>query len=114
MVQLNSNLRKTLAIALPFDGSKHFKEDLDNASPNLQGLTRKQFMSYMGELENLGFVITTYNDDRSDIGIIFSSEATSYFTDSKLENIRTAGRYCFQFLVGTSGGLIALFLSNLV
>ena len=112
-VKLNANLKKTLAIALPFNGRERFISAIDHESPGLRGLSEYEFYGYVQELVDMKLARMESSPEGDDFMLVFSSAATSYFKDSKVEVAKTFGRYCFQLLVGTSGGLLALFLSGL-
>ena len=112
-VKLNANLRKTLAIALPFNGREDFMSALENEAPDLRGLSEYEFYEYIQELVDMKLARVEANPECDDFMLIFASAATSYFKDSKAEVAKTIGRYCFQLLVGACGGLVALLLSNL-
>lgn len=116
MVRLNSNLRKTLRIALPMNGCEAVFARIDETKPDLEGFSEDEFLRYLTELEDMGLanVYAVYDVDGEvkDFSLYFNSDAASYFVDNKWEIAKTVGRYAFQLVVGASGGLVVLLLSQ--
>ena len=46
--------------------------------------------------------------------MLLSSLGACYFQESKIEVAKAVGKYAFQFLIGTSGGLAALLVQRML
>lgn len=115
MVKLNSNQRKILAAVIPIDGKMGLHEAAAKGIIDIEsmGMSSRQFLSYLSELARLGLLKSEKYED-GDKGVLLSSLGACYFRESKIEVAKAVGKYAFQFLVGTSGGLAALFIQRML
>lgn len=115
MVRLNRNQRKVLAAVIPIDGKRGFRRAIDDGAIDLDslGLNRDQFRRYLNELVGLGLVKPEKTEDGDKL-VLLSSLGACYFQESKIEVAKAVGKYAFQFLIGTSGGLAALLVQRML
>lgn len=114
MIKLNKYQAKALKVVTPFDGEPNFMDLLESGKVNMHGLSFDQLSICLEELKHKGLVLLITNENEDDLTIRLSSEALSYSSSRKTEIAKTFGKYAFQFLVGTSGGLAAYLLTTLL
>lgn len=114
MKKLNPKLRNALAVVSPYSDKTGLIPAMRSGALNMRGMSYNELLAYIEELEDIGMLkIVEAADDLSDLVLILTSEGASYFRQSKLEVLRSIGRYLFQLLLGASGGLVVWILGTL-
>lgn len=113
MQRLTKSLRLTLAALAPYDADPAFGKALSEGASLVSGITPYRLLADIRDLQDAGMLKIIPVGRKIDC-IVLTAAGRDYFRNSKWEVAKTVASYAFQLLVGASGGLAALFASQLL
>lgn len=112
MIRLNHDLRRTLAVLLPLNNVHGVFAAMESGDYDLRGMDIEEIARHMDEMKHMGLLVVEEEDDGRDLFVHLSSDASSYFYDSKAERAKAALKFAGQLLTGASGGAVVYALGR--
>lgn len=112
VIRLNHDLRRTLAVLLPLNNVHGVFAAMESGDYDLRGMDIEEIARNMDEMKHMGLLIVEEEDDGRDLFVHLSSDASSYFYDSKAERAKAALKFAGQLLTGASGGAVVYALGR--
>lgn len=113
MAKLTRSLRETLRGVAPYDGDPAFGDAIMEQRSLVPGIGPYRLINDLADLEETGYVKIVRKGRRVE-SVCLRAAGRDFSRNPRTEAIKAVGRYLFQFLVGTSGGLAALLVSRLL